>query len=79
MATESDVQLLAEGAGPLIRTVTVTTLVDDTQTDVRMQVVGLADSDGTLINLRDSLVDPVSRQLLTDIRDRLDILIGILG
>ena len=39
MSEESDVQLLAEGSGPLIRTLDVTTVIDEVITTVKMQVI----------------------------------------
>lgn len=50
MSGESDVQLLAEGTGPLIRTLEVDTYVDETATTVHQQVVTLADKFGRLID-----------------------------
>lgn len=46
MSVESDVQLLHEGTGPKVRTLTITTLIDGVATDVEMQVVAVSDSDG---------------------------------
>jgi len=46
--TESSVQLLAEGTGPEIRTLNVTTVIDNVETTVKMQVIAIAEPDGTL-------------------------------
>jgi len=48
VADESSVQLLAEGTGPEIRTLDVTTMIDGVATTVKMQVLAIAEADGTL-------------------------------
>lgn len=63
----------ASGTGSPIRTLTVTTLIDGTLTDVRMQVVTIADAEGKLIPLDGSqgILD-----LLGEIRDLIRLAIG---
>lgn len=48
MSTESDVQLNVEGSGPKVRTLLVTTDIDGVATDVEMQVIAVAEKDGSL-------------------------------
>jgi hypothetical protein len=73
MATESDVQLLSGGSGPLIRTLTVTTILNGEPTSVQMEVTAISDPNGNVI------FPPVDRQdeiliVLKEIRTLLSLL-----
>jgi hypothetical protein len=49
MATESDIQLITGGNGPVLRTIQVTTLLNGEPTVVNMEVAAISDPNGTLL------------------------------